>query len=69
MEIQIGDLVQVKNTWYYNGLLGIVSKTYKKPKLPLMIVVKLLNPNVQNPHTFTSKTVLHLNIQNIKRLA
>ena len=67
MEIQIGDLVQVKNTWYYNGLLGIVSKTYKKPKLPLMIVVKLLNPNDTN--TFTSKTVLHLNIQNIERLA
>ena len=67
MEIQIGDLVKIKNTWYYNGLLGVVSKTYKKPKLPLMIVVKLLNPNDTN--TFTSKTVLHLNIQNIERLA
>ena len=67
MEIQIGDLVQIKNTWYYNGLLGVVSKTYKKPKLPLMIVVKLLNPNDTN--TFTNKTVLHLNIQNIERLA
>ena len=67
MEIQIGDLVQVKNTWYYNGLLGIVKKTYKKPKLPLMIVVKLLNPNDTN--TFTNKTVLHLNIENIERLA
>ena len=67
MEIQIGDLVQIKNTWYHNGLLGIVKKTYKKPKLPLMIVVKLLNPNDTN--TFINKTVLHLNIENIKRLA
>ncbi len=67
MEIKIGDLVQIKNTWYYNGLLGIVKKTYKKPKLPLMIVVKLLNPNDTN--TFTNKTVLHLNIENIERLA
>ena len=67
MEIQIGDLVQIKNTLYYNGLLGIVKKTYKKPKLPLMIVVKLLNPNDTN--TFTNKTVLHLNIENIERLA
>ena len=63
MEIQIGDLVQIKNTWYHNGLLGIVKKTYKKPKLPLMIVVKLLNPNDTN--TFINKTVLHLNIENI----
>ncbi len=63
MEIQIGDLVQIKNTWYYNGLLGVVKKTYKKPKLPLMIVVKLLNPHPDR------KTTLHLNIENIERLA
>jgi len=66
MEIQIGDLVKIKNTWYYNGLIGVVSKTYKRPKLPLTIVVKLLNSH-SNP--YHNKTVLHLNIQNIERLA
>ncbi len=66
MEIQIGDLVQVKNTWYYNGLLGVVSKTYKRPKLPLTIVVKLLNSH-SNP--YHNKTVLHLNSESIERLA
>jgi hypothetical protein len=66
MEIQIGDLVQIKNTWYYNELIGVVSKTYKKPKLPQIIVVKLLNSH-SNP--YHDKTVLHLNIENIERLA
>ena len=66
MEIQIGDLVQVKNTWYYNGLIGVVSKTYKRPKLPLTIVVKLLNSH-SNP--YHNKTVLHLNSESVERLA
>ena len=66
MEIQIGDLVQIKNTWYYNELIGVVSKTYKRPKLPLTIVVKLLNSH-SNP--YHNKTVLHLNSESVERLA
>lgn len=66
MEIQIGDLVQVKNTWYYNGLFGVIKKIYKRPQLPLIIMVKLLNPHSNSYH---NKTVLHLNIESIERLA
>ena len=63
MEIQIGDLVEVTNTWHYNGLIGIVERTRKRPKLPLEIVVILLNPRPED------KTKLYLNIENIERLA
>jgi len=63
MKIQTGDLVQITNTWYYNGLFGVVKRTYKKPKLPMVIVVKLLNPHPDR------KTTIHLNIVNIERLA
>ena len=65
MEIQIGDLVQVKNTWYYNGLFGVIKKIYKRPQLPLTIVVKLLNSHSNSYH---NKTVLHLTIEEIERL-
>ena len=63
MKIQTGDLVQITNTWYYNGLIGIVETTRKRPKLPMVVVVVLLNPRPDD------KTKLHLNTINIERLA